>query len=69
MPKNRRLSDTEAHTLLCEAASMLSGAKGETVHAETALRAAEKVLLMMQLALLQAAERDAGRLNDPPPRL
>lgn len=37
---------------------MLARAKGQTVRAETAIRAADKALLLLSLGLLMAAEQN-----------
>lgn len=53
---SEKLSDNQAHDLLTNARMTLAQAKGETVRAETALRAAEKSLMLLSLGLLMAAE-------------
>lgn len=63
----RRLSDNDAHELLGEAARVIANGKGETVHAETALRSAEMVISVLQLGLLAASEKSADEITSPPP--
>jgi hypothetical protein len=50
------LSDNRAHDLLIEARRALGDAPGETVRADTALRAAREALSGLALALLFASE-------------
>lgn len=56
---SEKLSDNAAHDLLTNARMMLAEAKGETVRAETAIRAADKALLLLSLGLLMAAEENS----------
>lgn len=53
---SEKLTDNQAHDLLTNARMMLAAATGETVRSETALRAAEKSLMLLSLGLLMAAE-------------
>lgn len=50
------LSDTEAYDVLHRAFLALGSAKGETVRADTALSAARRSLLLLQMGLLQASD-------------
>lgn len=50
------LSDNEAHDLLFEARRVLGEVDGETVRADTALKAARRALSGLALALLVASE-------------
>jgi hypothetical protein len=59
MPQKLPLTDNEAHSLLTETRMMLARAKGETVRAETAIRATDKALLLLSLGLLMAAEQNS----------
>lgn len=56
---SEKLSDDQAHDLLTNARMTLAEAKGATVRSETALRAAEKSLMLLSLGLLMAAEEGA----------
>lgn len=56
MSEKQPLNDTEAHSILTDARMMIARSKGQTVRAETALRAADKALLLLSLGLLMAAE-------------
>lgn len=60
------LSDTEAHELLAKAADLVATGSGETVRAETALRSAEKMLHLLQIGLLAAAEAGTDDPTKPP---
>lgn len=53
---SEKLNDDQAHDLLTNARMTLAEAKGATVRSETALRAAEKSLMLLSLGLLMAAE-------------
>ncbi|MDW9699112.1 hypothetical protein GOB04_16830 [Sinorhizobium meliloti] len=53
---SEKLTDNQAHDLLTNARMTLAQATGETVRAETALRAAEKSLMLLSFGLLMAAE-------------
>jgi hypothetical protein len=59
MPPKTPLTDNEAHSLLTETRMMLAQSKGRTVRAETAIRAADKALLLLSLGLLMAAEQNS----------
>lgn len=63
MAERDLLTDNEAHELLNRAMSMFSGQHAKTIYTETALRAAEKALLLYQLGVLGAALKaeDAGK--------
>lgn len=50
------LSDNQAHDLLTEARRALGDAPGDTVRADTALKAARQALSGLALALLYASE-------------
>ena len=56
MSGNPPLTDDEAHTVLTEARMVIAQSKGQTVRAETALRAADRALLILSLGLLMAVE-------------
>jgi len=58
----RRLTDDEAYDLLHAAWLALGNADGETVRADTALKAARRALRLLQLGLLMAGEQNADRL-------
>jgi hypothetical protein len=65
-----KLTDTEAYDLLHKAAEVLASGKGESVRAETALRAGEKMLFLLQMGLVSAMENNGDnptRLTDPSP--
>ena len=65
-----KLTDTEAYDLLHKAAEVLSSGQGATVRAETALRAGEKMLFLLQMGLVSAMENDGDDptcLTDPSP--
>lgn len=51
-----KLTDAQAHDQLSKAAELLASCEGETVRAETALRAAERVLYLLQFGLVKAME-------------
>ncbi|MDO6966984.1 hypothetical protein [Rhizobium alvei] len=50
------LTDNEAHDALLQARELLSQKSGITKRAETAIRAADKALLLLAIGLLMAAE-------------
>lgn len=56
MADDKPLSDNEAHDALTEARRALGEAPGETVRADTALKAARQALSGLALALLWASE-------------
>lgn len=56
MSEKPPLTDNQAHSVLTEARMMIAQAKGQTARAETALRAADKALLLLSIGLLMAAE-------------
>lgn len=56
MSENPPLTDDEAHTVLTEARMMIAQSKGQTVRAETALRAADAALGALAFGLLYASE-------------
>ena len=56
------LSDNHAHDLLTEARRALGDAPGETVRADTALRAARQALSGLALALLLASETGSDQV-------
>ena len=55
----RGLSDTEAHDRLCKAAEALGNERGATKPADTALEAARRALVLLQLGLVQAMDQPA----------
>lgn len=59
------LTDDEAHEALHSAIEVLTRKKGATVRAETALRAGEKMLTLLQMGLLAASDAQ----TDDPTRL
>lgn len=67
MSEKSPLSDNQAHDLLSQAADLFAGKKGETVRAETALRAGEKMLTLLGLGLLAASEMGTDDPVKPPP--
>lgn len=56
------LSDNQAGDLLDKARELVAAHKGETVHAETALRTAETALSVIQAGLLVASEKSRERM-------
>lgn len=66
MSPRRPLTDDEAHALLHEAAQLLASGSGVTVHAETALRAAEKTIYLFQLGLIAASDGLPDEPIQPP---
>lgn len=60
------LTDEEAHERLVAAREALGTEAGQSVHANTALDAARRAILMFQFALVAAMER-ASRDDGPPP--
>lgn len=56
MPKQPPLTDNETHDLLLKAVDLFTDTNGQTVHAETVLRAAQRALFLYSLALLKASE-------------
>ena len=56
MTKQPPLTDNEAHDLLLKAVELFTDKTGQTVHAETVLRAAQRALFLYALALLKASE-------------
>lgn len=66
-----KLTDEEAHDRLVAAREALGDEDGASAHADTALQAARRALVMFQLALVGAQERAEGRLtrlSDEPPQ-
>lgn len=66
-----KLTDEEAHDRLVAAREALGDEAGESAHADTALEAARRALVMFQLALVAAQERAEGRImrsSDEPPQ-
>lgn len=62
-----QLSDDEAHNRLVAAREALGDDAGASVPANTALEAARKTLVLLQVALVAAMER-AGSSGEPPQR-
>lgn len=65
-----KLTDTEVYDLLFQAVELLSTGSGETVRGETALRAGEKMLHLLQIGLLNGMENgtdDPTRPTRPSP--
>lgn len=62
MKKTRPLSDNEAHDRLSAAREVLGDVPGETVRADTALKAARQALSGLALALLFASETGADKV-------
>ena len=56
------LSDNQAHDLLTEARRALGDAPGDTVRADTALKAARQALSGLALALLYASETGSDQV-------
>ncbi|GLK63478.1 hypothetical protein GCM10017635_09480 [Paracoccus kondratievae] len=54
------LTDLEASDLLCNIWVQLAQAKGQTVHAETALRAATVAIMTLSAALTGAMDKARG---------
>lgn len=52
-----QLTDEEAHARLVAAREALGDVAGQTVHANAALEAARRALVMFQLALVAAMEK------------
>jgi hypothetical protein len=69
MSEKPPLSDTQAHDLILNALNQFLGRTGETVRAETALRASEKALLLLSLGLLAASETETDDPTSLPPSL
>ncbi|AQS61787.1 hypothetical protein AGRHK599_LOCUS1208 [Rhizobium rhizogenes] len=59
MSEKSPLTDNQAHDALLNALSQVKGQKGETVRAETSLRAAEQALTLLSLGLLMASEANS----------
>ena len=57
------LSDNQAHDALTEARRALGEAPGETVRADTALKAARQALSGLALALLVASEAGSDHVD------
>lgn len=64
MSDDTPLTDTQAHDRLHAAREALGEASGETVHANTALEAARKALVLLQFGLIAASERQPEQ--EPP---
>lgn len=60
------LSDGEAYQRLINASDALGEAAGETVHADTALKAARRALTMIQMGLVKAVDDDQVDIRDLP---
>lgn len=56
------LSDNQAHDVLTEARRALGDAPGQTVRADTALKAARQALSGLALALLYASETGSDKV-------
>lgn len=59
----RPLTDTEAHERLTAAREAIGDRPGASVHADTALTAARKALVLLTLALVTATDRANGDLD------
>lgn len=59
MSEKKPLSDNQAHDTLLNALALVKGQTGETVRAETSLRAAEQALSLLSLGLLMASEANS----------
>ena len=53
---NRPLTDNDVHDLLCKAREVLGSGESETVRGQTALIAARRALVLLQIALVSAME-------------
>ena len=54
MADDKPLTDNQVHDRLIAAMETLGSASGETVHGDTAIKAARRSLVLMQLAVLTA---------------
>ena len=58
-----KLTDDEAYALLHAAWLALGQADGETIRADTAMKAARRALIFLQLGLLKAIDEDSDRVS------
>jgi hypothetical protein len=61
MPK--KLTDIEAYDVLHAAILALGSGEGETVRADTALKAARRALFLIQIGLLKASDESTDTLS------
>ena len=56
MADEKPLSDNHVHDRLCAASEIIGTATAETVHGQSALETARRALVLLQIALIKAAE-------------
>lgn len=65
MSDKKPLSDADAYDRLIAAREALTNDPGETPHADTALEAARRTLVLLQIGLVAAMDRNNDQAKDP----